>query len=312
MNNRRSFLQAHNIDAFQTARLGSVVYVLSGTESTLIFDSGHPAASAQTCAHIKKYSSTDREMAACITHYHADHLGAAAAFQESLSIPLYAPAIKANQSFERIQKDVGLTPRPFVPDTIVHDRETYSIGGEKIISITSGGHSENHTSYYLPKRKVLFAGDIFTNSGLGPLDFTQYYKDALNKMEEAVLRLMDLEIEIICPGHGDPIKNSRGFMKKITRRLNSFRDRPSVLLHHTLVPLIFYIIETTDTPDSKYIIDFMSAYATHFTNFYPELTTDAFCHELKNILTGLELYGFIRRDGECISIVSSALVPPSF
>jgi glyoxylase-like metal-dependent hydrolase (beta-lactamase superfamily II) len=73
--------------------------------------------------------------------------------------------------------------------------------GEKTFHIyETPGHSPGSLSIYWPERKALLTGDLIFYGGIGRTDFIEGNSKLLM---ESIERLVDLDIEILLPGHGE-------------------------------------------------------------------------------------------------------------
>lgn len=69
----------------------------------------------------------------------------------------------------------------------------------ELIHLTSAAHTTNDVVAWIPEHRVLFSGDLIFNGGT-PFVVMGSVAGSL----EALSRVMELEPEIIVPGHGDP------------------------------------------------------------------------------------------------------------
>jgi len=99
----------------------------------------------------------------------------------------------------------SLSHGTLTPDkmTIFSGNEILKIAGYTIQVIHTPGHFPGHLCFYLEEEKILFSGDTILGRGTTIIsppegDMTAYL-DTLNK-------LANMDIDIICPGHGPVIK----------------------------------------------------------------------------------------------------------
>ncbi|HOJ37469.1 MAG TPA: MBL fold metallo-hydrolase [Ignavibacteriales bacterium] len=122
-----------------------------------------------------------------ITHSHFDHIQALAEIKKEFN-----PVVLSYAKLD-------------FTDILVKHNEIIKIGDELAVIYHTPGHSFDSISVYCPQSKALFCGDlqVIINSIGGT--FTNEY---INSIE----LLLSLDIEIIYPGHGNPIT---GDIKKI-------------------------------------------------------------------------------------------------
>lgn len=111
-------------------------------------------------------------------------------YRRQLNVPVYAPA--GGVDFEEM------------PD-LWYNTGDHLPGG--LIAVHSPGPTEAHYSFYLPRDGgVVFCADLLTNEGGEGLAFVSGdYQDEPMRTRESVRRLLDLDFDMLCPNHGDPI-----------------------------------------------------------------------------------------------------------
>ncbi|RLF22530.1 MAG: hypothetical protein DRN15_08820 [Thermoprotei archaeon] len=106
------------------------------------------------------------------------------------------------------------------PDILIDSEYTLKLGRIEVKLIPTPGHTPSNIVVYVPKCKVLFAGDTIY-SGYPPN--TRFSTPELIKEWVRVLdRLYELDINVIIPGHGPPcskdeIKRNMAILKRIIR-----------------------------------------------------------------------------------------------
>lgn len=89
--------------------------------------------------------------------------------------------------------------RPVHPDISVSDRITLHLGSAEIQIIHLEGHTPASLGVYLPKQKVLFAGDNITNNE-HPV---AQHANSLAWLE-TLQRIKEMDVDVIVPGTGAP------------------------------------------------------------------------------------------------------------
>jgi len=74
--------------------------------------------------------------------------------------------------------------------------------GEPFEVLLTPGHSPGHVCLYWPGRKALFCGDVIFNQNVGRTDFPGGSGEHLKR---SILRLSQLDVEHLLPGHMDII-----------------------------------------------------------------------------------------------------------
>jgi glyoxylase-like metal-dependent hydrolase (beta-lactamase superfamily II) len=132
-----------------------------------------------------------------LTHGHPDHVAGAATLRERTGAPIHAFS------------------RAHVPeaDRQIQDQEELRIGHTLVVALHTPGHCADHLCFYLPERRLLFAGDLVAGQGtifVAPPD------GDLAAYLASLRRLLTLSIRGIYPGHGPtisrPVALIRGYL----------------------------------------------------------------------------------------------------
>ena len=100
----------------------------------------------------------------------------------------------------RSLKDKMLGTKIIIPDVTFKDKTSFDLGG-RIVEARYFGYAHEHSdiSIWLPKEKILFAGDLAFNQRLLPI----FKITETLKWLEAWEKLAALKAKIVIPGHGD-------------------------------------------------------------------------------------------------------------
>jgi rhodanese-related sulfurtransferase/glyoxylase-like metal-dependent hydrolase (beta-lactamase superfamily II) len=109
----------------------------------------------------------------------------------------------------KVYKDKNLKTKLTTPNATFKTKRVFDLGGRKVEALYFGyAHEHSDIALWLPKEKILFAGDLAFNQRLLPIfKITQ-----TDKWLEAWEKLAKLKAKIVIPGHGD-VTN----MKVVTR-----------------------------------------------------------------------------------------------
>ena len=147
--------------------------VVVGDDSVLVIDArATPVMAKELVAHIRKV--TDKPIRhVLLTHYHAVRVLGVAGYEERVNV--IASDVTRGMIVERGQQDMDSEiqrfPRLFRaketipgltwPNVVFHQRMTLWLGSREVQIIHAGrGHTRGDTIAWLPKEKVLFAGDL--------------------------------------------------------------------------------------------------------------------------------------------------------
>lgn len=154
-----------------------------------------------------------------ITHWHADHAGAAARLARSSAAPAVwigeadrpvlagqaEPQATGDQTtaLGRVGASLWRRPEP-VPDarTLTHGQWLPAAGGLQVVE--APGHTPGHCAFWVPERGVLLAGDAVFNVWFlsrGP----KFLCSALPSAPGTLRRLAGLSYDTLAMGHGPPV-----------------------------------------------------------------------------------------------------------
>lgn len=146
------------------------------------------------------------------THSHIDHneanqplsvmdkKDAGTGKEEKTLIALHKDAEKYRKTMSMTWRRLLGTEMDFVPDFYLQEG-TLNLGeGNPLVieSIESPGHSPGSLCFYLPREKVLIAGDVVFFGGIGRTDLPGGNGTTL---KQSIERLANLDVEYLLPGH---------------------------------------------------------------------------------------------------------------
>ena len=137
------------------------------------------------------------EVMVIVTHGHADHAAAAPRLAERLRTEVWGPS--------------GVS----VVDHELEDGEKVPTDEGYLAVLHTAGHARHHISLHWPDRQALFAGDLLL--GEGDTTWVGEYPGCVDDYLRSLNRLRHLELEVIYPAHGDPLKDP-------TEAINRFED----------------------------------------------------------------------------------------
>lgn len=144
------------------------------------------------------------------THTHPDHCGANQALQNfsHVKIALYKDEVKYLNFSREIAKYFGTGFPEFKIDFYLND--SLSTGKLNFQVIHTPGHSPGAICLYNSELKTLICGDLIFQDSIGRTDLPGGNPEALKKSIEYVSQL---DIELILPGHMEPIIGKENVQK---------------------------------------------------------------------------------------------------
>jgi hydroxyacylglutathione hydrolase len=95
-------------------------------------------------------------------------------------------------------------------DILLKDGDTIELGGATLEVVHTPGHTQGSICLYDQEKKILFSGDALQGTTAFVKEFgpvTGLYTD-LDAYIRSIQRLLNLDVDMILPGHPDIIKNS--------------------------------------------------------------------------------------------------------
>jgi len=161
-----------------------------------------------------------------LTHVHADHQGSSNAVCERLGIPFWVPEDDADaaEDPELIREAQNHTFQSGIYWRIFHGpgrkADKTIKGGDRVGDfevIDAPGHSPGQVVFWRESDGVLIIGDVLANidqytgiPGLHEPKAALSHDAAQNR--ESAKKLAQLEPEVVCFGHGSPLRNPRKFV----------------------------------------------------------------------------------------------------
>ena len=146
----------------------------------------------------------DRLRYVACTHTHPDHSPAAAVLADTTGATLVG----------RTTADDRHQDLSFQPASQIEDDECVTGEGWILRAIRTPGHVDNHVCYLLDEEGVVFAGDHIMNGStvviVPPGGNMAHYIASLR-------RLLDYDVKVVAPGHGELIPDCRGEVEKLVR-----------------------------------------------------------------------------------------------
>ena len=186
-------------------------FFVDGAKKILI-DPGHRHLFQHVKRGLAQIETTPEQIdVVLVTHGHPDHLEMVGSF---------GPATQWAMSridYEFVMKYIGSHMKFPNPAFFLQEGDL-TIGDKAFQVILTPGHSPGSICLYWPEKKVLFTGDVVFSQSIGRTDLPG---GSGKHLKESISRLAELDVEVLCPGHGDVVAG-RENVKKNFKMIKDF------------------------------------------------------------------------------------------
>jgi alkyl sulfatase BDS1-like metallo-beta-lactamase superfamily hydrolase len=150
-------------------------------------------------------------------------------FRVRRSRPYWEDAIAQADAFIRAQPPDAPIPAQStpVPDVLFDDRHEFTLGGTDFVCIsTPGGETIDSTVIWLPDARIAFVGNVFSALFGHFPNLVTLRADRLRfalPFVDAVQTVIDLEPDVLCTGHFDPIEGRDAIRAELVRLRDAVR-----------------------------------------------------------------------------------------
>ncbi len=175
---------------FISSSFSSNVYLVKAKKITLIDVGVEPE---NLLENLKKEIALEKLALIILTHSHPDH---------TLALPSLLKVTKSKVAIHK-QELKSLSIPKIKPDILLKGGERLNLGDFSLEVIHTPGHTPGSICLY--QDGILFSGDtIFAGGNIGRTDLGGNNKD----LGSSIKKLTHLNIEIVYPGHGEPIQKN--------------------------------------------------------------------------------------------------------
>lgn len=218
---------------FVTGLLAGRVYVIEDPDGLTLIDASLPPSVGPILSQIKELGQSLRDVKRIlITHAHPDHVGdlpklKALTGAQIVASAIEQPVIEGQVPVPRVPLEKLRGPIKFRPPNMKFKPVAVDVplrGGE-ILPVLGGlqavftpGHAPGHLAYWQPEKRLLFCGDVLFNApklGLPPPFLTV----DMDEDKRSVRTLIDLGPEIVCFGHGQPLRQATPVLQAFGRTI---------------------------------------------------------------------------------------------
>lgn len=170
-------------------------FLIEGSKRILI-DPGHRHLFQHVRRSLEQIGITPEQIdAVLVTHGHPDHLETVGSFGPSTRWAM------SRIDYEFVMKYLG-SRTDFPQPAFFLQEGDLAIGDRAFQVILTPGHSPGSICLYWPEKKALFTGDVIFSQSIGRTDLPG---GSGRQLKESISRLAELDVEVLCPGHGDVV-----------------------------------------------------------------------------------------------------------
>jgi len=186
-------------------------FFIEGSKKILI-DPGHRHLFRHVQRGLEQIGSTPEQIdVVLVTHGHPDHLEMVGSFGPSTQWAM------SRVDYDFVMKYIG-SPAEFPKPAFFLQEGELTIGDKTFVAILTPGHSPGSVCLYWPEKKTLFTGDVVFSQSIGRTDLPG---GSGKQLKESITRLAELDVEVLCPGHGDVVAG-RESVKKNFKTIKDF------------------------------------------------------------------------------------------
>ncbi len=231
---------------FQVGTKGHNFYILKDGDQATLVDAGCSGEWPKLVSALEDLGLTLDAVAGVVaTHSHADHFGLAKQAQsEGISVAVHEDEESRALGTYKGRYAVGTSELPFWKFSLyrnflpmlragvmkldhVTEVNTFSDGDRldlpgSPIAVHTPGHTEGHVMFHCPQLGLLFTGDglvtmDLVGTGIGPQMMVRKFDLDSDQSLASLDRVVDLEANLLLPGHGQPWKGTPADAVSIAR-----------------------------------------------------------------------------------------------
>ncbi len=204
-------------------------YVVKGKDRSLLVDTGEKKreAFASLSEGLDELWIDRDRLDIFLTHMHSDHIGLVSQLyrpgmrvfmgrtdikvkrvvfdnrtEQSLYIVRARLGFPEAERYESVKRDMVQFPKDGFHDyTPVDEGDIFEYGGYRFTAIDTPGHTPGHVCLYEKEKKILFCGDHVLFVITPNITHWMDYPDALGDDAHSLIKVRDLDVELMLPGH---------------------------------------------------------------------------------------------------------------
>jgi glyoxylase-like metal-dependent hydrolase (beta-lactamase superfamily II) len=191
-----------------------------------------------------------------VTHAHPDHFGLAARVQEISGAPVYVGwkevgLLRGEMAWLELGRlllragvpgevlvELAAAGRAASEERPLHPRvekvepvregEVLEFGSRRLVVLETPGHTGGHVCYHEPETGILFSGDTLLPT-ITPNPLLEVEgggrRRSLVEFMATLARLEGMDLRLVFPGHGPPIRDSRSLIQRVLRHHQGRKEK---------------------------------------------------------------------------------------
>ena len=263
---------------FQSTFPSANQILLTGPSSILV-DSGFGTDFDITVTQLKAAGIEPAELQCIVnTHYHCDHCGGNARFQQQYQSIIATYHLDAQMINQRDPESCSANwldqpIEPYHVDLALKDGDVLDTGSRQWQVIHTPGHTLGHISLY--SDGVLIAGDTFHADDVAWLNIFREGASAIYLMMDTLERLRGLPLRVSYSGHGGANNDPIVSIENALRRYERWIKQPQRIGWHACKRIFTYALMLTDGMEQSSIAAYLQScgwfqdYARHIFHTDP-------------------------------------------
>lgn len=217
-----------------------------GAGPLALVDSGYLEGLDETLALLTQAGAAPEMVDLIVTtHLHCDHVGGHAHIQErsGCQIALSAPcrrAVEQRDGWAAWWRYYGQAYRFFPTHRTLSDGDVVRLGGMGWRVLETPGHAGGHLCLFAPETGWLISADAVWDGDFGVLTPRIEGWEAPHRLRQSLMRLANLKVTMVLPGHGPPIADGPRAIARCLERVEAFIAEPRRLAEDQVRKILLY------------------------------------------------------------------------